>query len=104
MKDKVKKLVEEVDILDPQNDVLWEINRQKRIELLTVDLIQTIEYLDKCSEKELWWNTDLLEELMEHFKSKELITCIERNIKRCKNLETIDSLKQELEYMKNVQV
>ncbi len=104
MKDKVKKLVEEVDILDPQNDVLWEINRQKRIELLTVDLIQTIEYLDKCSEKELWWNTDLLEELMEHFKSKELITCIERNIKRCKNLDTIDSLKQELEYMKNVQV
>ncbi len=104
MKDKVKKLVEEVDLLDPQNDVLWEINRQKRIELLTVDLIQTIEYLDKCSEKELWWNTDLLEELMEHFKSKELITCIERNIKRCKNLDTIDSLKQELEYMKNVQV
>ncbi len=104
MKDKVKKLVEEVDLLDPQNDVLWEINRQKRIELLTVDLIQTIEYLDKCSEKELWWNTDLLEELMEHFKSKELITCVERNIKRCKNLDTIDSLKQELEYMKNVQV
>ncbi len=102
MKDRVKKLVEEVDLLDPQNDVLWEINRQKRIELLTVDLIQTIEYLDKCSEKELWWNTDLMEELMQHFKSPKLISCIERNIKRCKNLDTIDSLKQELEYMKNM--
>ena len=102
MKDKVKKLVEEVDLLDPQNDVLWEINRQKRIELLKVDLIQTIEYLDKCSEKELWWNTDLMEELMQHFKSPKLISCIERNIKRCKNLDTIDSLKQELEYMKNM--
>ena len=104
MKDKLKKLVEEVDLLDPQNDVLWEINRQKRIELLTVELSQTIEYLDECSEKELWWNTDLLEELMQHFKSSELIKCIERNIKRCKNLDTIDSLKQELEYMKDMLV
>ena len=100
----VEKLVEEVDLLDPQNDVLWEINRQKRIELLTVDLIQTIEYLDKCSEKELWWNTDLMEELMQHFKSVELIACVERNIKRCKDEETIKYLIFELEGMKNMQV
>lgn len=104
VKDKVRKLVEEVDLLDPQNDVLWEINRQKRIKLLTVDLIQTIEYLDTCSEKELWWNSDLIEELMQHFKSAELVTCIERNIKRCKNIDTVDSLKQELEYVKGMQV
>lgn len=104
MKDKVRKLVEEVDLLDPQNDVLWEINRQKRIELLTKDLSQTIEYLDKCSERELWWNTDLMEELMDHFKSTELIICIERNIQRCKDEETIEFLNQELEYMKDVKV
>ena len=104
MKDRIKELVEEENLLDPQNDVLWEINWRKRLELLTVDLSQTIEYLDECSEKELWWNTDLMEELMEHFKSRELIICIERNIKRCKDEETIDSLKQELEFMKNMQV
>ena len=104
MKNKVKKLVEEVDLLDPQNDVLWEINWRKRLELLTVDLSQTIEYLDECTEKELSYATELLEELMQHFKSIELIECIERNIKRCKNEETIKYLIFELEGMKKMQV
>ena len=104
MKDKVKRLVEEADLLDPQNDELWVINWRKRIELLTEDLSQTIEYLDECSEKELWWNTDLLEELLEHFKSRELIECIERNIQRCRDEETIEYLKEELKRMKNMQM
>ena len=104
MKDKVKKLVEEVDLLDPQNDVLWEINWRKRLELLTVDLSQTIEYLDECSEKELSYATELLEELMQHFKSIELIECVDRNIKRCKHEETIKYLIFELESMKKMQV
>ena len=104
MKDKVKKLVEEVDLLDPQDDVSWEINWRKRIELLTVDLSQTIEYLDECTEKELSYATEVLEELMQHFKSVELIECVERNIKRCKDKETIEYLIFELESMKNMQV
>ena len=104
MKDKVKKLVEEADVLDPRDDESWVINWRKRIELLTVDLSRTIEYLDGCSEKELWWNTDLLEELMEHFKSIELIKCVERNIKRCKDKETIEYLNEQLESMKKMQV
>jgi outer membrane protein assembly factor BamA len=43
------------------------------------------------------------EELMQHFKSIELIECVERNIKRCKDAETIEYLKFELERMKNMQ-
>ena len=103
MKNEVKKLVEEVELLDPQNDVLWEINWRKRLELLTADLTQTIEYLDGCREKELSYATELLEELMQHFKSIELIKCVESNIQRCKNEETIKYLKFELERMKNMQ-
>ena len=104
MKDKVKKLVEEAELLNPWDDWSWEINWRKRLELLTVDLIKTIEYLDECSEKELSYATELLEELMQHFQSTELIECIERNIKRCKDEETIKFLNQELEYMKDVKV
>ena len=102
MKDQVKQLVEEADLMDPQDDIAWEINRQKRIDLLTINLDQTIEYLDNCSEKELWWNTDSLEEIMEHFMSEELIACVERNIKRCKNPDAIDSLNQELGFIKDM--
>ena len=104
MKEVVKKLVEEVELLDPQNDVLWEINWQKRLELLTADLNQTIEYLDECSEKELSYATELLEELMIHFNSRELIACVERNIKRCNDKETIEYLEKELGYMKNMEI
>ncbi len=104
MKDKVKQLVDEVELLDPQAEDLWEINWRKRFKLLTVDLSQTIEYLDECSENELSYATELLEELMGHFKSIELIACVERNIKRCKDEETIEYLKFELERMKNMQV
>ncbi len=104
MKDKVKKLVEEADLLMPWDDWSWEINWKKRLDLLTKDLSQTIAYLDECSENELSYATELLEELMQHFKSKELIECVERNIKRCKNEETIKYLIFELEGMKKMQV
>lgn len=103
MKNEVKKLVEEADLLKPWDDWSWEINWKKRLDLLTKDLSQTIAYLDECSENELSYATELLEELMQHFKSIELIECVERNIKRCKDAETIEYLKFELERMKNMQ-
>ena len=94
MKDKVKKLVEEADLLKPWDDWAWEINWKKRLNLLTKDLSQTIAYLDECSENELSYATELLEELMQYFKSIELIECVERNIKRCKDKDKVCVLKK----------
>ena len=68
MKDKVKKLVEEADLLQPWDDWSWEINWKKRLDLLTKDLSQTIEYLDECNENELSYATELLEELMQQIR------------------------------------
>ncbi len=104
MKDILKQLVDEVELFDPQDDLSWEVNWRKRLDLLTIDLKQTIKYLDECSEKELSYATELLEEVMMHFMSPELISCVERNILRCKDKETIEYLKFELEIMKNIKV
>ena len=102
MKDRIKELVEEENLLDPQNDVLWEINWQKRLDLLTVNLSETIEYLDECNGNELLSATELLEELMIHFKSQDLISCAERMLQRCKDKNTVEYLKDEIERMKSI--
>ena len=96
----LKKLVDEAEKLDPQNEVLWEINYNKRFFEMSKDLDETIEYLNQCSENELLWATEALEELSEKFKSEKLIKCVEDNIKRCANEEVKKQLEMILEYMR----
>ena len=64
-----------------------------------LDFLELEDALQTCIERN---SLELYPKVMQHFKSPKLISCIERNIKRCKNSDTIDSLKQELEYMKNM--
>ncbi len=96
----LKELIEEADKLDPQNDVLWEINRDKRFKEMSKDINETIKYLNECSEDELVWATEVLEELSKHFKSKELVDCVLNNASRCVDEENKRQVLQEVEYMK----
>lgn len=79
---KIKQLIEERDRIDPQNDILAEENQKKVFDILKVNLNDTIEYLDNCTSRELFWVSELFDDLSEYFKSKELIECMERNSKR----------------------
>ena len=67
---------------------------------MSKNLDDTINYLDNCSDLELFWATEVLEELSEKFKSKKLIECVERNITRCTNNEVKSQLLMTLDYMK----
>lgn len=96
----VKQLVDEAETLDPQNEVLWQENYDKRFAELSRNLDETISYLDTCSEKELDWMSELLEALSEHFGSQKLIACVERNMPRCSDPALQAQLKTELEYMR----
>jgi DNA-directed RNA polymerase subunit F len=98
-KEYLRKLVHEASEIDPQNDVLMELNRQKRFAEMSKSVNETITYLNKCSEMELLLATEVLEDLSKHFKSKELIQCIERNAQRCFEKETKKQLDMTLEYM-----
>lgn len=99
-KEYMKKLVEEAEQIDPQNEVLEEENCRKRLEVFKQNLDDTIAYLDQCGELELFWATEVLERLSEHFKSKKLIECIERNVTRFDNIELQKQMLSELKYMK----
>lgn len=96
----VKQLVDEAETLDPQNEVLWQENYDKRFAELSRNLDETILYLDTCSEEELDWMSELFESLSEHFGSQKLIACVERNMARCSDPALQAQLKTELAYMK----
>ena len=97
----MKQLAEEAETIDPQNEVLWEINFNKRLAELKINLDDTINYLNTCSKQELDWASETFEDLSEYFKSQRLIECVERNITRFPDEELQKQLQMELEYMKH---
>ncbi|MGM9970848.1 MAG: hypothetical protein ACI35W_00365 [Anaeroplasmataceae bacterium] len=80
--DKVKELILERSKMDPQNDILAGQNQEQLFEIFKVNLNECIEFLDSCSAEELYWISELFDDLSEHFKSQELIECMERNALR----------------------
>ena len=99
-REKFINLVKAMKSADPQNEIFWQNNFQQRLEILTKNLDNTIDYINTCSEDELDYISECFEELSEHFQSQELIDCVKNNISRFNNPELQAELKMELEYMK----
>ena len=99
-REKLKNLVNAVKNIDAENDILWLENYNQRLEILTKNLDNTIDYINTCSEDELDYISECFEELSEHFQSQKLIDCVKNNISRFNNPELQAELKMELEYMK----
>ena len=95
----LKKLVTDAESISPDNEILQEENSKKRFDEMKKDLKETIDYLDSCSENELLWATEVLEDLNEFFKSDQLIKCIERNTERCTDEYIKSQLQMTLDYI-----
>lgn len=80
--DKLKELIKERALIDAQNDILTEQSHDEQFRLLSVNLFETIDFLNNCLPEELYWVSELFERLSDHFKSQELIDCMERNAVR----------------------
>ena len=96
------KLIIEAEKIDPQNEVLYEQNQDKRFIVLSNDINETIEFLDCCSKKELDWASESFGRLCEHFKSEKLLKCVERNLHRFDDDILYNQLKMEYDYMKKI--
>ena len=83
--------------IDAQNDVLTEENHQKLLSIMKNSLSDMIDYLKDCSSESFYWISELFEDLSEHFKSQELIECMEKNAIRTGVNCSID-----IEYAKKV--
>lgn len=99
-KEYLKQLIDAVSSPNAEEKTYWCDNYDKRLAILCESLDETVEYIDTCGEKELDWISECFDELSEHFKSRKLIECVERNIARFPDPELQKQLKTELEYMK----
>ncbi len=84
----------------PEDETVWKDITSKIYDELSQNLDETINYCDTCNSEELFFISQVFEELSEHFKSQKLIECVERNVFRFSDKELQDQLKMELEYMK----
>lgn len=96
------KLVDEAENFNADEGFLWKINQQKRIEILTKDIRETISFLDECSKRELFYASECFEELAEYFQSEELLSCVERNLNRFDDKKLYNQLQTEYNYMKQL--
>ena len=51
-------------------------------DILSVNLNETMQYLDSISKEDISYVCSTFDDLSEHFQSKELIECMEKNAKR----------------------
>lgn len=51
-------------------------------DILSVNLNETMQYLDSISKEDISYVCSIFDDLSEHFQSKELIECMEKNAKR----------------------
>lgn len=105
---KVEELIEENKKLELNDDCAQERIWQEMYDILSVNLNETMQYLDGISKEDISYVCSIFDDLSEHFQSKELIECMEKNAKRtgfdCStDIEcAIEMLKNNLKYSKNV--
>ena len=67
---KLKELIKEREQIDAQNDVLTEQNHNEQFELLSDNLLETMDFLNICSSEEIYWVSELFEKLKSGFSEK----------------------------------
>jgi hypothetical protein len=88
--EKLRELIDRYAEADVENDIESDYFWKESFKILSIDLNETIEYLDSISAEDLYYIRSIFDDLSEHFKSIELIDCMERNAKRTNVDCTID--------------
>lgn len=79
---KVEELIEENKKLELNDDCAQERIWQEMYDILSVNLNETMQYLDSISKEDISYVCSIFDDLSEHFQSKELIECMKKNAKR----------------------
>lgn len=76
---KLEELLEENKQIDINDDYAQERIWQEMYDILSVNLNETMQYLDGISKEDISYVCSVFDDLSEHFKSQELVDCIKRN-------------------------
>lgn len=81
-KERLAELIEKNKNIDLEDDFAHNSIWKEMFEILSQNLNDTITFLDNITAAELEYIRSIFEDLSEHFKSQELIECMERNALR----------------------
>ena len=96
---KMQEIIK-IDSHDEKLALLKE-NNKKIVTELSINLNDTIDFLNTCSAEELYWSCAFIIDLSEYFRTKELVKCIESNMARVAEKGLRESIKLELDFIKN---
>ena len=74
----MKELVEQKKAIDPHYSDDVESNWAKMVEVMTANLEWTISYIDSASEEEIYFSSEVWDQISEFWRSEELIAAMER--------------------------
>ncbi len=81
-KERLTELIEKNKNIDLEDDFAHNSIWNEMLEILSQDLNDTITFLENITAEELEYIRSIFDDLSEHFKSQELIECMERNALR----------------------
>lgn len=70
---QMKELINSLKNADMNDHILIHDLWDKEIEVLSFSLDETINYLNAASEEDIYWCSEVWDDISRHFKSKELI-------------------------------
>lgn len=79
---KLEDLIEENKKIELNDDCAQERIWREMYDILSVNLEETIKYLDTISKEAISYVCSIFDDLSEHFQSIELIECMKRSAKR----------------------
>lgn len=107
IKDKIEKEIrfhKEIEGNEPQNDIKIQWCWENELKILESNLEETIEFFKKdCTFEELYWLSEIFEELVYDTQSKKLWEAIEIAFNKYKDKypeKDVDSIKMDMDYAK----
>lgn len=86
IKEIMKKIIDERKKKDIEDDYGIQDCWNKMIDVLSVDVQQTIAYLNDCTEEELYYISEIFEDISERLKCKLFIECLRKLDKKFPDL------------------
>jgi hypothetical protein len=81
--EEIRPVLEQVAKLHPEDDFGAEKLWKAEIEILSRDMKQTIDFLEnECTADELYWISEVFDEVVEKTQSKEFIECLYRVVEK----------------------
>lgn len=94
----IKTLIKERSELEPNDPKVYEY-WERMTELLSVSIVETILFFNTCSEQEVYWLSEIFEDIAYKVNSMEFIQCLKRLDKKYPDLDLSYDIKIAEEFM-----